>query len=136
MKRTASAGQDLARELLAQESSTSEPAETRAEVALRVFEKLRVTLSRNIGVLGFQVLFARAWGLTHAEGHGLKSVPFKAESIFEGFAESMRQQGAEAAAEGSAELLGQLLGLLMTFIGEDLTLHIVRGAFEADTCTR
>jgi hypothetical protein len=42
-----------------------------------------------------------------------------------GFEEAAGQQPAEVVAEGSVALLARLLGLLVTFIGEALTLRLV-----------
>jgi hypothetical protein len=116
---------DLARRLLALEAHTGEPTETRADAALRSFEKLRVHLSRLVGVSGFQALLTRALMLAAAEVRWLESVKVKEGGALAGFSESVQQQDADAAAAGMAALLGQLLGLLFTFIGEDLTLRLV-----------
>ena len=50
----------------------------------------------------------------------------KADGTLEGFGETAQQQNADGEAEGSTILLAQLLGLLITFIGADLTLRLVR----------
>jgi hypothetical protein len=117
---------DLAKQLLALEADTNEPTETRADTALRACEKLRLHLSKLVGVAGFQALLTRALTLATAEIPWLESVQVKADGALEGFSESVQQQDADAAAAGMAALLGQLFRLLVTFIGADLTLRLVR----------
>ena len=131
MEQAAPATRDLARLLLMGEEKQGEHAADRAHVALRVFEKLRSHLSRLVGVAGFQALLARALALAKNEVDWLAAVQVQADATLEGFGEAAQSQSAEAIVEGSATLLAQLLGLLITFIGEALTLRLVKDVWPA-----
>jgi hypothetical protein len=125
MKQAAPAVWDLARLLLALEANRSEHVAEEAYAALIVFEKVRSSLSKLVGVAGFQALLARALALAKPEAVWLRAVCVQADATLEGFSETAQQQPADAVAEGSAALLAQFLGLLVTFIGEALTLRLV-----------
>ena len=125
MKQTAPAVTDLARRLLLLEANPGEHAEGAGGDALKVFEKLRSHLSKLVGVAGFQALLARALALAKAETNWLTAVQVQADGALEGFREAAQRQPAAIVTEGSGTLLAQLLGLLITFIGEALTLRLV-----------
>ena len=125
MEQAAPAVRDLARLLLALETNQSEHGVGESRAVLRVFEKLRSRLSRLVGVAGFQMLLARALALAKPEASWLQSVRVLDDATLEGFNETAELQTAEGITEGSAALLAQLLGLLVTFIGEALTLRLI-----------
>jgi hypothetical protein len=112
--------------LLALETHQNEHAEGVAETFTSVLAKLRSHLSRLVGVEGFQALLTRALALAKAEVGWLATVRVQANATLEGFDAAAQQQPSEVVAEGSAVLLAQLLGLLVTFIGEALTLRLVQ----------
>lgn len=117
---------DLARCLLALEVNQTEHLHKEVQTALRVFEKLRPYLFTMVGVAGFQALLARAVALATAEVSWLEVVRVQNDATLQGFHEAAQQQSAKAVTLGSTALLAQLLGLLVTFIGEALTLRIVQ----------
>ena len=119
---------NLVRLLLAHEAGAnrSEPAGGEVNAALSVLVKLRAHLSTLVGIAGFDALLTRALALARTEASWLRAVRVQAGATLEGFSETAQKQPAEAVAEGSAALLAQLLGLLVTFIGEALTLHLVK----------
>ena len=127
---------DLARRLLALELNQTEHLHQEVQAALRVFEKLRSYLSTVVGTAGFQALLARAVVLATAEVSWLAAVRVQADATLEGFSEAARPQLPKAVALGTTALIAQLLGLLVTFIGEALTLRLVQdlwpGAHEED----
>lgn len=125
MKQTDPAVKDLARRLLLLEANPGEHAEGAGGDALKVFEKLRSHLSRLVGVAGFQALLARALALAKSETSWLEAVRVQPDGTLEGFREAARRLPAEAVTDGSAALLAHLLGLLVTFVGEALTLRLV-----------
>ena len=55
----------------------------------------------------------------------MKTVQVQADATLGGFDDAAGQQPAEVVVEGSVALLARLLGLLVTFIGEALTLRLV-----------
>ena len=64
--------------------------------------------------------------LATAEVGWLKVVRVQDDTTLQGFQEAAQQQPAKAVTLGSTVLLAQLLGLLVTFIGEALTLRLVQ----------
>ena len=117
---------NLARRLLALEVNQTERLYQEMQAALRVFEKLRSYLFKMVGSAGFQALLARAVVLATAEVGWLKVVRVQDDTTLQGFQEAAQQQPAKAVTLGSTVLLAQLLGLLVTFIGEALTLRLVQ----------
>ena len=75
-----------------------------------------------MGVSGFRALLARAVILAKREAPDLSGVKIHEDGSFDGLAEARSDEAAEA----YAFVFVQLLGLLVTFIGEPLTLKLVR----------
>lgn len=113
--------QDLARRLLAAEAATSCTSPLPSHAAVRVCDKLRISLTRFAGADGFASLLRRALVLARADLPALQSIQIGADGGLEGF----EQLGAGTA----AAITAHLLGLLVTFIGEPLTLTLVREAW-------
>lgn len=118
----------LARRLLALEASSDGPREAEGSAAFRVCEKLRQPLSTLTGVAGFRSLLARALALAGDDIHWLKAVHVNADGSLSGL-DQMRQPSAAEIAEGEAVLVAQLIGLLVTFVGEALSLQLLRQAW-------
>ena len=116
----------LAQRLLTYEAvvgKNSEPTET---AAFRVCAKLRRPLITLAGVAGFRSLLARALTLARAEAPSLSVVQVAADGSLKGLDELEPQIDKEQARDEGAILIAQLLGLLLTFIGEGLTLRLVQ----------
>ena len=79
-----------------------------------------------MGSVGFHSLFSRALVLAGSEVAWLRAVSIKADGSWEGLDEVEAPVDAEQMTEGTIILVAQLLGLLSTFIGERLTLVLVR----------
>ena len=116
---------DLARRLLAASQSASDP---QVHEAVLVSDKLRISLTRFAGADGFTSLLRRALALARAEVPSLQSVKVGADGRLEGFELLAAQTGMDVAAAAAA-ITAHLLGLLVTFIGEPLTLALVREAW-------
>ena len=116
--------QDLARRLLAfaAHDNSSKP---RVDAAEQVIQDFRLRLIRLTGVDGFKALLSRALTLAKAEGSSLNMVTVRADGSVLGFDE-IEQGQAGAAEEAGIVLVAHLLELLVTFIGESLTLRLVR----------
>ena len=117
---------DLAQRLLAYENAvgkTSEPAEF---AAFRVCERLRQPVITLAGVAGFRSLLSRALTLARAEAPSLSAVQIAADGSLKGLDELASQTDKEQARDGASILIAQLIGLLLTFIGEGLTLRLVQ----------
>ena len=119
---------DLARQLLAAEAASPSAADSRVHAAVRVCEKLRISLTRFAGADGFKALLRRALILARAEVPALNSITEKADGALAGLNElaaAARDGGVDAA----VAITAHLLGLLVTFIGEPLTVRLVREAW-------
>jgi hypothetical protein len=117
--------QNLAQRLLMYEAGHNTPSVAFPDEAVRVFEKLRVDLSKLMGSTGFRVLLMRALLLAKAEAPELGVVQVQEDGSLEGFEQVEKNSNDGAAEHGSAVLVSQFLGLLATFIGESLTLRLV-----------
>ena len=128
MNTATAAIQNLARRLIALETAR-EPSEGLVGEAVRVCEKLRVPLAKLAGVAGFRSLLTRAMALATAEVPWLAAVQVRADGSLEGFDAAQLQQGAVPGGEAGVVVVSQLIGLLVTFIGEPLTMRLMRDAW-------
>ena len=119
----------FARRLVSYESIAAKPAGVHKSPAFRVCEKLREPLSRLSGVAGFRSLLSRALALTNDEARWMKAIHVKADGSLEGLEEAKSQLSESEIAEGEVVLVAQLIGLLITFIGEELTLRLVQDSW-------
>ena len=126
MSRATPKTRDFAKRLIACETNGNGPAGKRTPAAFRVCAKLDSHLSTLMGHAGFRALLARSLALAATEVHWLGAVKVKANGSLDGLAELALLVDPNEFAEGAVVLVAQLLGLLADFIGEDLTLHLVR----------
>ena len=119
--------QDLARRLLAASQTAADP---HVHEAVVVIEKLRIILTKFAGAEGFASLLRRALKLTSADVPALQSVKIGADGRLEGFEQIVADADTGAAGgEAAVAITAHLLWLLVTFIGEPLTLRLVREAW-------
>ena len=132
------AAQVLARRVLRHEAGGRAEPVALAEAAERADARLRERLASLIGQTGYTTLVARAVRLAQAEVPALAHVTVDAlatgaEGGLRGvreFAEFARGVGDAGAAEaGLSAILAHVIGLLVTFIGEDLALRLIRDAW-------
>jgi len=116
----------LAQRLLTYEAVAGKNSETTESAAFRVCAKLRRPLITLAGVAGFRSLLSRALTLARAEAPSLSAVQIAADGSLQGLDEMEPQIGKDQAREGGAILIAQIIGLLLTFIGEGLTLSMVQ----------
>ena len=114
---------DFAERLIASAARGKKP--TRAS-AFQVIEDLRPHLQALTGNVGFRSLLSRAVALANAEIPWLRAVHVKADGSLEGLDELGSQLDPDDIREGTIVLLARMLELLLAFIGEDLTLRLVR----------
>ncbi|MCW3054576.1 MAG: hypothetical protein JWN14_3746 [Chthonomonadales bacterium] len=126
MKQATPAVKNLARQLLTLEADGREQSDAEVNAALSALAKLRSHLTKLVGSAGFEALLARALALAKAEVAWLEPVCVQADGTLEGFREAAQLQTADSIAKECAALVAELLGLLVTFIGEALTLRIVQ----------
>ena len=115
----------LARRLLAATQGAAGPHGQEAEL---VNEKLRAVLTKFTGTDGCAALLRRALSLASGELPALRHATFNAEGRLEGVEQLAKQTGSVATAAQLA-FTAHVLGLLDTFIGEKLTLMMVREAW-------
>src|ERR1039457_4146256 len=116
----------LAPRLLTYEAVAGKNSEPAESAAFRVCERLRRPLITLAGVAGFRSLLSRALTLARAEAPSLSAVQVAADGSLKGLDELASQTNKEQARDGGDILIAQLLGLLLTFIGEDLMLRLVK----------
>jgi hypothetical protein len=130
---------DLAHRLLAFEvvaGKTSEPVEF---ATLRVYEKLRQSLSAFVGVAAFESLAFRALAQAKSEAPSLWALQVAEGGSLQGLGEFEPQidmdkdlSGEFPAGDGGIVLIARLLGLLLIFLGEALTLSLLRNAWPGE----
>jgi hypothetical protein len=116
----------LAQHLLDYEAVAGKNSEPAESAAFRVFAKLRRPLITLAGVAGFRSLLSRALTLARAEAPSLSVVQVAGDGSLKGLDELASQAEKEQARNEGAILIAQLLGLLVTFVGEGLTLRLVQ----------
>lgn len=119
---------DLAQRLLTYEADGGNTSEPVGSVTLRVYEKLRQSLGELAGTAGFQALAFRALKLARSEDPSLSAVEMAADGNLEGISAiglptDVEKDGVH---EGGVILISRLLGLLLIFLGEALTMNLVR----------
>jgi hypothetical protein len=99
--------------------------------ARRAYEDLGHLLIPLIGQAGTNALIARAVHLARPEYPCLTPVENLEQTpeIFEHVAASLERQDPGVALEAAAAVLATLAGLLVTFIGESLTMRLLRQAW-------
>jgi len=116
----------FATRLISHETSDHKSSETTTAAAFHVCAKLRPHLATLMGNGGFRVLLSRALVLAKAEVPWLRTVHVQADGSLEGLEQPLARLDPDIFVKGNVVLLARLLGLLVAFIGEKLTLSLVR----------
>jgi hypothetical protein len=122
---------DLAQRLLSYEASAGNTSEPVDSTTLRVYQKLRQSLGELAGSAGFHALASRALTLARSEVPSLSAVQVGADGNLEGMSaiEPSIKVDQDRVHEGGVILISRLLGLLFIFLGEALTLSLLRDAW-------
>ncbi len=120
MNRTTPALRTAAERLLALEAASR--GADKLATAVRVSERLRRLLGALLGAAGFQALLARAVTLAKAEQPALHTLRVQADGSLKGLDELSGHDGAIV-------LVAHILGLLVTFVGEALTVRLMNDAW-------
>lgn len=115
---------NIVERLVAQEASLAGPSAPAALAGFRVCERLRTPLANYVGVIGYRSLLRRALMLARMDAPALVDLKVADDGTFlypGGFDAATES---ELAAAGSA-LTHELLDLLVTFVGEALTLRLL-----------
>ena len=130
---------DLAHRLLAYEAVAGKASEPAESSTLRVYEKLRLSLSAFAGVAAFESLAFRALTQAKSEAPDLWPAQVAADGSLQGLGEFEPQidmekdlAGEFPAGDGGIVLITRLLGLLLIFLGEALTLSLLRNAWPGE----
>jgi hypothetical protein len=126
MSRVSPEMRKFAKCLIVYEANGNKSIHTNAPEAFSVCEKLRPQLATLMGKGGFRALLARALALASVEVPWLRAVHVKPDGALGGLEQLPAQLDLDKFFEGRVVLLAQLLGLLVAFIGENLTLRLVR----------
>jgi hypothetical protein len=126
MSRAKSPMLEFARRLIAYETRGNKVSGINPPAPFLIYEKFRPHLATLIGEAGFRSLMLRALALAQAEVPWMRGVGVNADGSLEGLDELEAKLNKDEVLEGRVVLLSQLLGLLMAFIGESLTLRLVR----------
>ena len=122
---------DLAQRLLRYEADAGNPSEPVGSATLRVYQKLRQSLGELTGTAGFHSLASRALTLARSEAPNLSAVHLGADGNLEGMRaiEPSIKAEQDRVHEGGVIFISRLLGLLLIFLGEALTLSLLRDAW-------
>ena len=125
---------DLAHRLLVYEAGAGKTSEPLESPTLRVYEKLRQSLGEFVGVAGFYSLASRALALAKPEAPSLNAARVSGDGALQGLGqiEAQIDMNKDQAGEGGIILIARLLGLLRTFLGEALTLSLLRNAWPGE----
>lgn len=117
----------LAQRLLILEGAVPGAIDETVDEAARVFERLRLALARFAGSDGFTSLVRRALALARAQDHSLCQISVRADGLLEGLE--------QVSGKAVLAIITQFLALLVTFVGEPLTLRLVRDAWPDQSLT-
>jgi hypothetical protein len=127
---------DLVQCLLTYEAIADKASEPTEAMTLRVYEKLRQSLGVFAGAAGFHSLASRALTLSRSEAPGLSAARISEDGSLQGLAEfrpkiniDNGRAGQDQAGDEGVILIARLLGLLLVFLGETLTLRLLRDAW-------
>jgi hypothetical protein len=124
MSTPTSSTRDLARRLLAASQTASGP---HVSEVVAVIERLRISLSKFAGDAGFESLLRRAVALASADVPSLQNVKVGTDGRLDGVEQIGADSGTGAlGGEAAVAITAHLLGLLVAFIGEPLTLRLLR----------
>jgi hypothetical protein len=127
MSKPGAAQVERARRLLASEGDSGASAEQCAAAAGRVLDNLNAQLGPLLGPAGVRALFARSAKLAQTEHAWLAEAAASEGSTK--LSACLRALEPAAATETAAVLFGTFLELITTFIGERLTVQVLRRAW-------
>jgi hypothetical protein len=108
---------ELVQRLLVYEGAETSPSVENIHAVSRVCDKLRRPFATLAGIAGFRSLLARALTLAKQESPDLTGWEVKSDGSLQGLNGEATQSG--------AVLIANLIGLMVTFIGESLTLRLL-----------
>ena len=119
---------ELAQQLLILEAASQSASESQEHAAVRVCEKLRISLTRFVGAVGFASLMRRSLALARTEVPSLQNIKVNPDGALEGL-EELANEASQEGGEAAIAIARHFLTLLSTFVGEPMTLRLVREAW-------
>ena len=135
---------DLAQRLLTYEAKAGKTSEPVESAILRVYEKLRQSLGEFAGSAAFHSLASRALATARSEMPSLRTAQVSADGALNGLSHGLGQglsefrpqidldrdrAGEQRAGDEGMVVVAQILGLLLVFLGEPITLRLLRNAW-------
>ncbi len=108
---------ELARRLLAYETVQASTAKADAEAVRRVCDKIRRPLTTLAGAAGFRSLLSRSLTLANQQSPVFIGWEVGPDGSLQGLSGETEESG--------AVIITQLIGLMITFIGESVTLRLL-----------
>lgn len=119
----------IAEQLIAHETRSGAPTAANPEARFTACETLRPHLATFMGSMGARALLARALALASVEVHWLRALQVGTDGSLDGTALTNEPISPEDLLAGRVAVLAHLLGLMVTFIGEALTLQLALDAW-------
>lgn len=113
---------ELAHHLITAASNT----DAEAPGVIHVVKGMDTVLTRLAGRTGSRSLIARAVSLAHTDVPSLKGIGTSADGVIEALEKVLSAAGPEDRIRDEVVVVAHLLGLLHTFIGERLTLQLIK----------
>lgn len=126
MSRATPQVRELAARLIALETQARKPSEPNCPAVFYVCEKLRPHLATLMGQGGFRAVLSRALAVATPETPWLGALDVDINGVLGGWQKPEPPLKPETLTEGGVLLVAHLLGLLVAFIGDSLTLRLVR----------
>ena len=126
MSRATPKTRQLAERLIAAETRGGKSSDAQTPAAFYVCEKLRPYLATLMGNTGFYALLSRALAVANAEDVRLRTLHVKMDGSLGGFGGPNFPVDRKEMTEAGVVLVSHLLGLLVAFVGENLTVGMVR----------
>jgi len=135
---------DLAQRLMACEANASNTSESAELTILRVYEKLRKSLGEFAGSAAFRSLASRALAMARSEIPSLQTMQVAEDGALKGLGYGLGHglsefdpqiafeedgPGEQRTGEDGIAVISRLLGLLLIFLGEPITLRLLRNAW-------
>lgn len=122
---------ELAQQMLARAAEDDQSPEGLAIAAEHVLSHLYQQLERLVGLTGYEALLRRALFLARVEAPFLqkvKAVLLPNDVQLEGLQASIRGNDSAVIRQGLVAVLANFIWLLVTFVGEELALRLIRQA--------
>jgi hypothetical protein len=117
---------DIAARLIAYEVKGNQSSVQNLPGAFHVCEKLRPHLGTLMGKAGYRAVLSRAVAVASREVPWMAALEVNGTGALEGWDRPEAQVSPEELTASGVLLVAQLLGLLVAFIGDNLTLRLVR----------